>query len=449
MNWKKEYESKRTSPAEAVQCVRSGDRVYVGSGCAVPQGLTGALVERGDELRDVEIVHLLTFGMATYSKRQHAKSFHHNAFFIGGNVRDAVNEGRADYTPIFLSEIPALFQSGQMPLDCALVMVSPPDANGFCSLGIHPDLAMSAVKTAKTVIAEVNRSMPRVHGDTFVHVRDIDMFVENTHQLVELVSEVAGPISSAIGRHIASLVPDGATLQLGIGKIPDAILPLLINHQDLGIHSEMIGNGVIDLMERGVITNARKPIHAGKVVASFAMGTFDLYEYLRDNPAFEFHPTEYVNDPRIIAQHPKMVSVNSAVEVDLTGQVVSDSMGHRFYSGIGGQVDFIRGAAMSDGGRPVLALPSTAAGGTRSRIVTELTPGAGVVTSRGDVHYVVTEYGVAYLHGKSVRERAMALVEIAHPDFRPELRAHAVNRKLIPSHWQVPSELDRYPEGLE
>ncbi len=364
-------------------------------------------------------------------------------------MRDAVNDGRADFTPIFLSEIPRLFYSGQMRLDVALVSVSPPDRYGYCSLGIHPDLAVSAIKTAKVVIAQVNGNMPRVHGDTFVHVSRINYIVEHDEPIGELPQHEIDDTSMAIARHVASLVRNESTLQLGIGNIPNAVLSLLGNHRDLGIHSEMFSDGVVKLIESDVITNSRKGLHPGKAVASFAMGTRELYDYLDDNPLFEFHPTEYVNSPRIIAENRNMVSINSAIQVDITGQVCADSMGTRFFSGIGGQVDFIRGAAMSEGGKPIIALPSTAKGGTLSRIVPVLDPGAGVVTSRGDVYYVVTEFGVAYLHGKTIRERAMALIEIAHPDFRGELRDAAVARHCVPVEWELPTEATRYPAEME
>lgn len=443
------YRERSVSSAEAVKSIRSGDRVLVGSGCSAPQELLRALVARAGELSDVELVHLLTFGIAPYVEDCYEGVFRHNAVFIGGNVRQAVNEGRADYTPIFLSEIPELITSGQMRLDAALITVTPPDPHGFCSLGIHVDILPAGIRMARTVIAQVNRYMPRVHGDTFVHVDDIDVFVEHDEPVLELPLRPPDETSMGIARHIAQLIEDGATLQLGIGNLPNAILSLLGNHHDLGIHSEMVSDGIIDLCLGGVFNNRRKGLHTGKSVSSFAMGTRRLYDYLDDNPMWEFHDTGYVNAPAVIARNHKMVSVNSALEVDITGQVAADSIGPRFYSGIGGQVDFIRGAAMSPGGKPILALPSTAKDGTVSRIMPQLRPGSGVVTSRGDVHYVVTEFGVAYLHGKTVRERAMALMEIAHPDFREDLRAAAVERRLVPADWELPREGQNYPKDLE
>lgn len=449
MNHQSIYESRRVSAEEAVSVIRSGQRILVGSGCGAPQELLRALVKRAPELSDVELVHLLTFGIAPYVDKSYEGSFRHKAFFIGKNVREAVNEGRADFIPMFLSEIPKLFYSQQMHLDLVLAMVSPPDQRGYCSLGIHPDILISGIKSAKVIIAQVNRHMPRIHGDTFIHVSKIDYFVEHDEPLLELPSDPIDETSMAIGRHVSSLLEDGSTLQTGIGNIPNAVLSLVGNHHDLGIHTEMFSDGVIDLIDSGVITNTRKGLHPGKAVSSFAMGTKRLYDFLDDNPFFEFHATEYVNSPQVIAQNNRMVSVNSALQVDITGQVCADSIGTHFYSGIGGQLDFIRGAAMSPGGKPIITMLSTAKGGAISRIVPTLDLGAGVVTSRGDVHYVVTEYGVAYLHGKSIRERAMALIEIAHPDFRAELRNYAVGRRYVPVEWELPSEAQRYPADME
>ena len=448
-DWKPLYQSRLATAEQAVEVIRSGQRVLVGSGCAAPQELLRALVKRSRVVSDVELVHLLTFGIAPYVDPVYEGSFRHNAFFIGANVREAIQDGRADYTPVFLSEIPRLFFSNQLPLDVVLVMLGPPDPFGYCSLGISPDIVMSGVETAKTIVAQVNRHMPRVHGDTFVHVSKLDRIVEHDEPLIELPTVSADETSLAIARHVAALIDDESTLQLGIGKIPNAVLSLLGERKNLGLHTEMFSDGVVDLCEQGVITNEKKGLLPGKAVASFAMGSKHLYDYLDDNPFFDFRPTEFVNSPLNIARNHRMVSINSALQVDITGQVSADSIGARFYSGIGGQTDFIRGAAMSHGGKPIIALPSTAKDGTVSRIVAELDAGAGVVTSRGDVHYVVTEYGVAYLHGKTVRQRAMALIEAAHPDFRGELRDAAVDRRYVPISWELPDEAKRYPVDME
>jgi len=448
-DWQPLYRSRLATAEQALEVIHSGHNVLVGSGCAAPQELLRALVKRARLLADVELFHLLTFGIAPYVDPSYEGSFRHNAFFIGSNVRRAIQEGRADYTPIFLSEIPNLFFSHQLRLDAVLVMLGPPDQFGYCSLGISPDIAMSGIETAKTIVAQVNRHMPRVHGDTFVHVSKLDRIVEHDEPLLELEPMAPDETSLAIARNVASLIEDDSTLQLGIGRIPNAVLSLLGERTDLGLHTEMFSDGVIDLCEKGVITNQKKGLLPGKAVASFAMGTKELYDYLDDNPFFEFRPTEFVNSPSNIARNYKMVSINSALQIDITGQVSADSIGARFYSGFGGQTDFIRGAAMSPGGKPIIALPSTAKDGTVSRIAPELDAGAGVVTTRGDVHYVVTEYGVAYLHGKTIRQRAMSLIEIAHPSFRAELRNAAVERRYVPTSWELPTEAQRYPADME
>ena len=434
MDWKSTYERRQGSAAQAVAPIRSGQRVFVGSNGAEPQTLVEALTCCSDHLAQTEIVHILTLGMAPYSEARFEKQFRHNAFFIGANVRDAVNAGRADYTPIFLSELPALFRSGQTPLDAALIMVSPPDAHGYCSLGISVDVVKAAAESAHYVVAEVNRQMPRTLGDSCLHVSEIHAFVASDRPLLELPPSRESAVAQRIGRHVADIVEDGATLQMGIGAIPDAVLSCLDTKRDLGIHTEMFSDGILPLIESGIINGRRKSLHSGKIVASFCIGTRGLYDFVDNNPSVEFHPTEYVNDPFVIAQNDRMVAVNAALELDLTGQVCADSIGERFYSGIGGQVDFIRGAARSRGGKAVIALPSTATlpnGTVVSRIVPILAPGAGVVTSRGDVHYVATEWGIVNLHGKSIRERAVSLIAIAHPDFRDALQEAAEERHLI------------------
>ncbi|MEJ2292894.1 MAG: acetyl-CoA hydrolase/transferase C-terminal domain-containing protein [Deinococcales bacterium] len=412
---------------EAVHVVRSRDRVYVHSVAAAPARLLAALTARWRELQGVEIIHLHTEGPAPYADPAYAKSFHTNALFVGPNVREAVEQGQADYVPIFLSEVPTLFRTGAMPLDVALVQVSPPDRHGYCSLGVSVDASRAAVQAARTVVAQVNPNMPRTHGDGLLHVSNIHLAVEADDPIPEVPPVPPGPEARAIGIHCAALIEDGATLQMGIGAIPDAVLAALGDHRDLGIHTEMFSDGAIDLIERGIITGARKVSHPGKVVASFVMGTRRLYDFVDDNPLVALLDAEYVNDTSVIRRNPRVTAINSAVEVDLTGQVCADSIGTRQYSGVGGQMDFIRGASLSEGGRPIIALPSTTSSG-ESRIVPFLKQGAGVVTTRAHVHYVVTEYGVANLYGKNLRQRARALIGIAHPDHRPALEQAAFAR---------------------
>lgn len=421
MSWQESYKSKVMPATEALRCVESGMRVYIHPGCAEPEVLVGALMERAPFVKDVEIVHLLTLGRADYIAPEMQEHFRHNAMFIGGNVREAVNDGRADYTPIFLSDIEGLFESGEMPLDVALIQVSPPDAHGFCSFGVGVDTTLTAARRARRVVAQVNDQMPRTYGDSWIHVGDIDAFVEVSRPLCELPKNEMTDLHMGIARNVATLIEDGSTLQLGIGGIPDAVLLYLKDRKDLGIHTEMLSDNVIPLIESGVINGRLKTLHRGKIVLGFVLGTRKLFEFVSNNPIFEFHPTHYTNNPFLIAQNHQMVAVNSALQIDLTGQVCADSLGTYFYSGIGGQVDFIRGASFSKGGKPIIALASTAKDGTVSRIMPGLRPGAGVVTSRGSVHYIVTEQGVAYLHGKSIRQRAEALIQIAHPKFREEL----------------------------
>lgn len=408
-------------------------RIYIHPGCAEPEALAEALSERGPHVRDVEIVHLLTLGHADYVSQSLENHFRHNAFFIGHNTRQAVNEGRADYTPIFLHEIEGLFETAAMPLDVAFIQVSPPDSHGYVSLGVGVDITMTAAKRARRVVAQVNARMPRTYGDTFIHVSKIDAFVEISRPLPELKKDGGGAVEDAIGKHIASLIDDGACLQLGIGGIPNAVLKNLMDRRDLGIHTEMVSDNVVPLIESDVINGRRKNFKPRKIIVSFVLGTKKLFDFVHENPLFEFQPASYTNDPWQIARNDNMVAINSALEVDLTGQVCSDSVGQMFYSGFGGQVDFIRGAARSKGGKPIIALPATAKGGTISRIVPMLTSGAGVVTTRSDVHYIVTEFGIAYLHGKTVRERAKALIDIAHPDFRAELYEHCERMHWVKS----------------
>ncbi|MEP7190252.1 MAG: acetyl-CoA hydrolase/transferase C-terminal domain-containing protein [Roseiflexaceae bacterium] len=372
-------------------------------------------------LHDVEIIHILTAGDDPTMAQEHTSAFRHNALFVGSNIRRAVNEGRADFTPIFLSEIPRLFRSGQLPLDVAIIQVAPPDQHGFCSLGVEVGCSLPAAQLARTVIAEVNARMPRTLGDSFIHVSRITACVETDRPLHELPQGGINPIAERIGQHVADLIPNGATLQLGIGAVPEAVLSHLGHKRHLGIHSELFSDGIIDLVEAGVIDGEAQTLHRGKLVAGFLLGTHRLFDWVHNNAMVEMHPTDYVNDPFVIAQHKRMVAINSAIQIDLTGQVCADSIGTRIYSGAGGQVDFIRGAARAEEGRPIIALPATAQNGTISRIVPTLDSGAGVVTSRYDVHYVVSEYGVALLYGRTLAQRARALIAIAHPDFRPML----------------------------
>ncbi len=428
---KNDYRS-RIMPADvALADVRSGQRVYVHNGCAEPVELVKALTRRGHELEDVEVLHMATMGIADYILPEYEGHFRHNALFIGGNVREAVQDGRADYTPVFLSEIEALFTSGAMPVDVCLLQCTPPDAYGYMSLGPSIDASLTAAQNAKHVIVEINEQCPRTLGDTFLHVSRVDAFVETSHPLSEYPRSPVTELQRAIGRHVAALIPDGATIQTGIGGIPEAVLGMLRDRKDLGIHSEMVPDSVIELIRSGVINGERKTLHPHKVIAGFVLGSKILFDFIDNNPTFEFHRTAYCNDPGVIAQNDRMVAINSAIEVDLTGQVCSDSMGTAPYSGIGGQVDFLRGAARSKGGLPIITLPSTAKCGAVSRIVPTLQPGAGVVTSRGDVHYVITEHGVAYLHGKTIRQRAEAMIGIADPKFQPELEEYAMKNRLL------------------
>jgi 4-hydroxybutyrate CoA-transferase len=431
MSWEIDYACKLRTAQDALRSVRSGMRVYIQPGCAEPETLVEALLERAPFVSDVEVVHLLTLGCADYVKPEMTGHFRHNAFFIGGNVREAVNDGRADYTPVYLSDVEELFESGAMPLDVALIQVSPPDPHGFCSLGVGVDTTLTAAKCARTVIAQVNDQMPRTYGDSFLHVREIHAFVKSSRPLCELPEEKITGLHVDIARNVAGLIEDGAVLQTGIGGIPQAVLPFLMDRRDLGVHTELVSDAVIPLIEAGVITGARKNFKPRKIILGFVLGTKKLFNYVDNNPAFEFHPSSYTNDPLLIARNNNMVAINSALQIDLTGQVCSDSLGTYFYSGIGGQVDFLRGASHSKGGKAIIALPSTAKSGAISRIVATLTPGSGVVTSRGLIQYVVTEYGVAYLHGKSIRERAKALIDIAHPQFRDELYACCEQTKWL------------------
>jgi len=429
--WSDTYRSKVVTANKALASVRSGQRVYIHPGAAEPEALVQALIDRAPDLRGVEVIHLLTLGDAGYVKPGMEESFRHVAMFVGANVREAVGSGRADYIPVCLSEIPALFTSGLLPIDVCLIQVSPPDEHGFCSFGVGVDCSKTAAEVARMVIAEVNPSMPRTLGDSFIHVSKLDFIVESRRPILELPRRESNPLHRGIAAHVAGLIEDGSTLQLGIGGIPDAVLADLGDRRDLGVHTEMFSDGVMELIEAGVITNDRKTLHRGKVIAGFLMGSTKLYDFVHNNAMVELHPNGYTNDPFVIAANDKMVAINSALQVDLTGQVCADSMGTSIYSGVGGQADFMRGAARAKGGKPIIALPSTAKDGLISRIVPTLDVGAGVVTTRADVHYVVTEFGVASLHGRTLRQRAEALIAIAHPDFRDRLLDFAIEHRYL------------------
>jgi 4-hydroxybutyrate CoA-transferase len=430
MDWINRYQSRITSAEEAVKVIQSGQRVFMTGNVSVPQKILAALVDYAPNLDDVEICQALTVGEDAYTAPEMAGHLRINTTFVSANVRKAVHEGRADFTPVLLSEFPLLFKDF-LPLDAALIHISPPDEHGFCSLGVEVGLTKTPAESANIIIAEVNQQMPRTLGDSFIHVSKLDYMVPVDYDLPELAMSTgeADEVIQTIAGNCAELIPDGATMQMGIGAIPDAVLKFLLDKKDLGIHTELFSDGVIELVEAGVLTNARKTLHPGKIIAGFILGTQSLYRWVNDNPLIELHPTEYVNDPFVISQNDRMVAINSAIEVDFTGQVCADSIGPKIYSGVGGQLDFIYGASRSKGGVPIIALPSTAKNDTLSRIVPMLKQGSGVVTTRNHVRYVITEYGVADLYGKTIRQRAQSLIDIAHPNFRDELidQAKALN----------------------
>ncbi|MGE4559221.1 MAG: GNAT family N-acetyltransferase [Desulfobulbus sp.] len=436
-NWQDKYSDMIATPVQALGHLKAGQRVFIGTGCGAPQELIGAMTQRARALTNVEIIQLITKGDAPYANKKMSDSFAINAFFISSNIRDVIQEGFGDYTPILLSDVPKLFDSGSLPIDVALIQVTPPDTRGRVSLGISVDIVRSAVENASLVIAEVNPNMPWTHGDTLVEVFDLDVLVPVDQPILERVADPPNPISRKIAQTVAALIPNGSTVELGLGRvpgygrIPQVVMEFLHGRKDIGFHTEMISDTIIPLIEAGAVTGAMKSIDRGKITASFCMGTKRLYEYIHDNPLFSFRPTEYINDANVIGKHKRMVAVNMALEIDLTGQVCSDSVGGKFYSGIGGQIDFNRGAAKSEGGRAIITLPSLNKEGTESRIVCTLQPGSGVVINRASVHYVVTEYGVAYLHGKSIQERVMALISIAHPEFREQLFNEAVEARYL------------------
>jgi acetyl-CoA hydrolase len=423
--------SRWTTAAEAVRLIPSGSRVFVHGASAYPQALIDALMERAPEVHDVELIHLHVNGRTPYVEEDLAAHFHHRALFVGANTREAIDAGRGTYVPVFLSDVPDLFRSGNLPLDVALLHLSPPDEHGFCSLGTSIDCALAAAQAAPIKIAQINPQMPRTLGDSFIHVGELTAMVPVDAPLAEHACSPSTPAQQAIGRLLASIIPDGATLQLGIGGVPDSVLAALRNHRDLGIHSEAISDGILDLVERGVITGARKTVNQGKIVTAFMNGTRRLYDFAHNNPMIEMRPVDYTNDTRIIRRLDDMIAINAALEIDLTGQVCAEAIGTHMYSGVGGQVDFLRGAALSRGGRPIIALAATAKGGKLSRIVPTLRPGAAVTTTRAHVQYVATEFGVVNLHGLGLAERARALIGLAHPDFRDELEDAAYQLHLL------------------
>ncbi|WP_312338364.1 acetyl-CoA hydrolase/transferase family protein [Anaerospora hongkongensis] len=429
-DWRKVYQNKIVSAEQAVQVVKSGDRVVTGHACGEPSALVEALVTRAPELSAVEIVHMVAMGPAKYAQPGMEASFRHNALFVGASTRKAVEEKRADYTPCFFSEIPRLFREKLLPVDVALIQITPPDEEGFCSYGLSADYTVAAAECATTVVAQINAKLPRT-GGAKIHLDAVRFLVEKEEPLLELKPPVIGAVEKQIGENVASLIADGSTLQLGIGAIPDAVLLFLTGKKDIGIHSEMFSDGVVVLAEAGVITNKKKTINPGKFMAAFLMGTRKLYDFIDGNPEVELQPVDYINDPCVIGQHDNMVSINSALQVDLMGQVNAEMIGSRQFSGIGGQVDFVRGVSRAKNGKSIIALPSTASGGKVSRIACELDRGAAVSTSRNDVHYIVTEYGIANLRGKSLRERTLALIGIAHPDFRETLLSEAKSKGIV------------------
>ena len=435
-NWQETYQSRITTPDQAMLAVKSGDRIFLTGNASVPLQLLEALVKRAPQLRNVEICHPLTICPGDYASPAMAGHLRVNTMFISANVRQAVNQGRADFTPVLLSEFPLLFKNGHLPVDVAFIHVSPPDEQGYCSMGAESGLTISAAEVAKTVIAQVNRQMPRTLGDTRMHIDRMHHIIPVDCMISEhaMSAEADDAVVEQLAGHISKLIPDGATMQLGIGAIPDAVLKHLFEKKDLGIHSELISDGIIDLVEAGVVNGARKSLHPGKIVCGFLLGTRRLYQWVDNNPLVELHRTEYVNDPFVVAQNDRMVAINSAIEVDFTGQVCADSIGTRMHSAVGGQLDFIYGASRSKGGVPIIALPSTSElrdGSVVSKIVPMLKPGAGVVTSRNHVHYVVTEFGAAALYGKTVRQRTRALIDVAHPRFREELTEKAKELKYL------------------
>lgn len=454
-HWQKQYPHKFVSTDDIFKNIHAGDRIFISTGCGEPQYLVNQLaayVEAHPKaFFDAEVLQVWTLGVAPYTDEKLKHNFRHNSFFISHHTRDAVNRGKADYTPIFLSDLPALFRRRQVPIDMALIQTSPPDARGYLSLGVSVDIVKAALESADLVVAQVNRHMPRVHGDSFIHIDEIDYLVPHDEPLLEYCPGQVDPeIAGKIGSYVARIVEDGDTIQVGYGSVPNAILASLHDKKHLGVHTDLLSDGILELMKSGVIDNSRKTINRGKTIASYCMGSHSSYEWINDHPAIELKGIDYTNNPLLIARHENMVAINSALEIDLTGQATAESLGTLFYSGIGGQASFIRGAAMAPGGKTILALQSTSRDGSTSRIVPLLQQGAGVTLTRGDIQYVVTEYGQAYLHGKNIRERAMSLIAIAHPKFRPWLIEEAKKLSLIyKDQAYFPGEKGEYPEHLE
>ncbi len=452
--FRKAYPEKFASVGKIFERIRPGDRIFISTGCGEPQYLVSALIEYVEKhpkaFFDAEVFHIWTLGVAPYVEERFKRNFRHNSFFIAANSRDAVNKGLADYTPVFLSQVPGLFRGGLVPVDVALIQTSPPDEHGYMSLGISVDIMKAAAESASLVVAQVNGSMPRVHGDTFMHISEVDYVVEHDEPLLEYAAKVEDEVAQRIGKYVARIIQDGDTVQVGYGGIPNAILYNIRDKKHLGLHTELFSDGIAQLMKLGVIDNSRKTIDRGKAVASFCMGTRETYDFLHDNPGVEFRQIDYTNNPLVIARNRNMAAINSALEIDLTGQATAESIGKTFYSGIGGSADFMRGAVLAPGGKTILVLQSTARGGEVSRIVPFLTEGAGVTMGRGDIHYVVTEYGIAYLHGKNIRERAMDLISIAHPEFRSWLLEEAKKLNLVYGDQKIVcGECGEYPEALE
>jgi len=453
-DWEKQYPEKFASEEQVFANIHRGDTIFIGSACAEPQYLVQGLIRyvqsHPKAFFDAEVLSIWSLGVAPYATEKFKENFRHNSFFIGDSTSNAVNQGLADYTPVFLSQVPEIFRRGLERVDVALIQTSPPDERGYMSVGVSVDIVMAAVEAAGIVVAQVNRHMPRVHGDTFIHMGDVDYVVPHDEPILEYSTEADTDITRRIGEYVAKLVEDGDTIQVGYGSIPNAVVANLKGKKHLGVHTELLSDGIVDLIKKGVIDNTRKTVNRGKTVATFCMGKKSTYEFIHDNPAVSFQRIDYTNNPFLIAQHDNMVAINSALEIDLTGQVTAESIGRTFHSGMGGQADFMRGAVRSRGGKPILTIQSTAHNGTVSRIVPTLSQGAGATLTRGDVHYVVTEYGIAYLHGKNIRERAMALIAVAHPKFREWLVEEAKKAGFVyPNQAIMPGEKGRYPEELE